>query len=440
MSAIAGVWYARQVADAINGLVRDRNVSIAFGDIGDSNYDYDTFRGNSGGFCYALDQLGIPLIATVPTVSDSNATSKRQNRDEYPNDTHDNVLRDSGATSAPDAIEPWLNTTCPTKNNWFSQRPIAVTNSPSANGQGGNAFANNDSTTRLNAREAMDIYIAHVKEDSLTSHAWAFRGSSSGTIASGTLSQDNGGAATFTVERVHQFSAASRTNSFYYMMPLGVSATNTGWVNIFAMFATWPNRAHGYVNAPLTCVGGQSLSTQKVGWVDEMTSEYQQGLIRCIFTAMSGKAFYFMPRIIHGLNDRNAGSPANTQAGYKANLEAVLAEIDAAVAAVAPDFPNYRGTRCIFAPVLHRIPTNQASNDTMDFVVAAQKEVAAARGDSCVIDRRGLYTDTEAARISDNPTTGVHLSSEANYQRVCNSVMNGLVAACAMSVSFRGTT
>ncbi len=455
MPTVMGLYKAERIAPIVDEFLA-AEASFAWLQIGDSNLTQ-----NSGGYGYTR-RITIGQIAKRPQIASHNCTAGVFTGDNisYSSDgnTSDFLPDTLRASSQGDqwqnadyshaqvsaVLKPFLPTTAAMR-----AVDLFVPAMPEPGDQLGTVHYRllHDETDiyDYNFEEAHKIWIAYPKESSLGSVAWQVRATTGPTnIVNGTLDQSPVGAPTGTAEITVEV-LATRTagqNSWnngenIQFMPYanlttpGITTPGSPELGPFTMvlsiFATWPDRGHGYLVAPLIADGGGSLGEYVLALADANNAWTDWKLIAAC-AAMEGRRSYVIVEIQHGLNDNTNEATFLTRLTTAA--EHLLARFDALKA--AGSIPStVIDIRILYSGCIHRIP---AATEDLSYCYNAARTLADSNSRVCVADFRTLMTEAEFGVIGDGTA---HLTSDANYLMHDRRWVTRFFTACRLARSLR---
>lgn len=288
--------------------------------------------------------------------------------------------------------------------------------------------------------EDFNVWICHPRESSLGSHPWQVRKTTgSANITNGTIDQSPVGAPTGTASIVVEQLGSTVTGQsmangeVVQFMPYGNLQTPAGnptdgpLTMILSMFATWPDRGHGYVVAPLVADGAGSLG-EYVSALADADDEWTDWKLIAACAAMEGKRAHVVVEIQHALNDNTDEATFLTRLTTAA--EHNLARFDALKASGAIPSTVIDAV-VLYSGCIHRIP---AATEDLSYCYNAARTLAGTNGRVCVADFRALMAEAEFAVIGDG---GAHLNSDADYLKHDRRWVSRFVTACRLERGLR---
>lgn len=294
--------------------------------------------------------------------------------------------------------------------------------------------------TGYNFEERFKIWYAYPKHATdFGTHPWRVRRQTSSTlVASGTINQV--GATGITVESVGDIAAGSPwlagtlvQGDILQFLPFSVLQTPSGTPEAgpnhmcLSMFATWPDRDHGYAVMPLNVDGGGSLNDYILAIADA-DDEWTDWKLIAACAAMEGRRAHVIVEIQHALNEDTIEATFLTRLTTATNH--LLARFDALkTAGTIPS--TVVGMTILYSGCRHRIP---AATENLAYCYDAARTLEATNSRLVVADFRTLMTEAEFAVIGDGTA---HLTSDANYLMHDRRWCSRFFTACRLARNLR---
>lgn len=294
--------------------------------------------------------------------------------------------------------------------------------------------------------ERFQVWICHPRESTLGSHPWQVRQTTSSTnITNGTVDQSPTGAPTGTAEIAVEMLADVAAGSPWLVgsslsngevlqfMPYGNLQTPAGTPGagphtmILSMFATWPDRGHGYLVSPIIYDGGGSLG-EYVSAIADAENEWTDWKLIAAAAAMMGNRAHMVIEIQHLLNDNTDEATFLTR--LTAASEHLLARFDA-LKADGRIPSTVVSCTILFSGCNHRMPT---SIEDIRYGYNAARTLADSNSRVVVADFQDMALDGYHTAASDG---GAHLSSDAHYLANDRRWVSRFFCACRMDQQFR---
>lgn len=307
-----------------------------------------------------------------------------------------------------------------------------------------------DTSLQYNFNASFKVYIAHPIQSTFGSNTWQVRKQTGpANVVNGTINHATGGpvnpaAAAIAITNVATVSADSfgvPASPVLQFMPYSNLSTPTGPEQppggpfgapnmILSMFATWPNRGHGYLVAPIIYAGGRSLG-EYVTAIADASNEWTDWKLMAAATAMEGRRSYMIFEIAMLLNDNTNEATFLTR--FTTATNHLLARFDALKA--SGDIPsNVIDAIVLFSGCRHRIPV---ATEDIRYGFNAARTLADSNSRVVVADFQDMMRDADLTDFGDGTA---HLDDGNQYLTVSRRWFSRLFAACRIQRVLRGIT